>query len=484
MKHPYIKWSYIKWIIIGILLIGLLYLYYTFTMKEGFTTISNIQYPFKEIFLVSPTEKSEKGNPIGTYSVPNDTQYKTQGYTWTEARNICRNYGGDLATEGQVQFAYDNSGNWCPAGWTLDSQTTAYYLPTKVNLCGLLPTSITSTIKNIPAKIDENGDRRAFAMCYAPKPPNPSVSVNPFSFFEYSIISGQILSSLMNGDGSDIFPASFTPSQAYYALEQSNKVNNRFDRNNARRFLIDNYETIDDKILSTLKYTDNSNWSTLAQVSQQSCGLLKEKDDMVSTQVLTMQNAFKDISGYVLATVKSKDENSKIQGMLINICKNTTPEQSPACAKLATLDFDLFYTNPTHNTLADLEELNIQIYTRREEVCQILHNIRIVKNILNCNYTPLVPECSEGCNPASPTFDCANTDIFDVNNVGGLKYNLEELSPLFDVPAYSTLLKSVMDKLSYIVETPSLASIDPSKNINLIRTVLGQITDLFNLNSV
>jgi hypothetical protein len=89
----------------------------------------------------------------------------------------------------------------------------------------------------------------------------------------------------------------------------------------------------------------------------------------------------------------------------------------------------------------------------------------------------------KGCNPASPKFDCANTDIFDINAVGGLKYNLEELSPLFDVPAYSTLLTSVIDRLAYIVETPSLASIDPSLNINLIRTVLDQITELFALNN-
>ena len=219
--------------------------------KEGFATVSNIQYPFKEVFLVSQTDKSEKGNAIGTYSVPNDTQYKTQGYTWTEARNMCKGYGGDLATTAQAQLAYDNSGNWCPAGWTLDSKTATYYLPTKTKLCGLLPASITSTIKDIPAKIDGNGDKRAFAICYAPKPPNPSVSVNPFSFFEYSMISGQSLSNIMNGDGSDIFPATFTSSQAYYALDQVPKVNNKFNSTNARKWLIDNYDTIDNKILST-----------------------------------------------------------------------------------------------------------------------------------------------------------------------------------------------------------------------------------------
>jgi hypothetical protein len=288
----------------------------------------------------------------------------------------------------------------------------------------------------------------------------------------------------MNGDGSDIFPAAFTFSQAYYALDKVPKDNNKFSSTNARRWLIDNYETIDTQILSSLNYTDDpSQWSTLANVSNQSCILLKDKDDAVSNQVLTMQNAFKDISGYVLATVKSKYENSKIQGMLLNICKNTTPAQSPACAKLATLDFDLFYTNPTHDTLSDLEELNIQIYSRREEVCQILHNIRKIKTLLNCNYTPLVPECMKGCDPASAIFDCSNTDIFDINAVGGLKYNLEELSPLFDVPAYSTLLTSVMDRLAYIVETPSLASINPTQNINLIRTVLAQISELLKLNN-
>lgn len=484
MKHPYIKWSYIKWVIIGFLIISLIYLYYTHTTKEGFATISNIQYPFNEVFLVSQSENSEKGRGIGTYSVPNDTQYKTQGYTWTEARNMCKGYGGDLATVAQVQFAYDNSGNWCPAGWTLDSKTAAYYLPTKTRLCGLLPASITSTIKDIPAKIDTNGERRAFAICYAAKPPNPSVSVNPFSYFEYSMISGQTLSNVMNGDGSDIFPVEFTSSQAYYALDKVPKVNNKFDSTNARKWLIDNYDTINTQILSTLQYIDNSDWSNLSNASQQSCTLLKDKDDAVSNQILTIQNAFKDISGYVLATISSKDENSNIQAMLFDICKNTNPNNSPACAKLATLDFDLFYTNPTHDTLADLEELNIQIFTRREEVCQIIHNIRKVKKVLNCNYTPLVPECMKDGGPSSDVFEFSNSNIFDLNAVGGLKYNLEELSPLFDIPAYSTILKSVMDRLAYIVETPSLASIDPSQNINLIIKVLEQITELFELSNV
>jgi hypothetical protein len=294
----------------------------------------------------------------------------------------------------------------------------------------------------------------------------------------------------MNGNGTDIFPIPFTAAQANYAIANHgvDATKNTFNARLARDWLIANYETVDAAILATdPTYSDNPNdWTSVQGVTSASCGLIQEKDVLVSGQVQILQDAFKDISGYVLSTMQSKAENAKIQAMLFEVCKDANSTQWPACAKLATIDFDLFYTNPTHSTLADLETLNIKIYERRNEVCAILHNIRTIKNILGCSgnsYPNPIPECSEGCNIDNNAriFDCSNSTIFDTNNIGGLRYSLEQLSPLFDVPAYSGILTDVLDKLSYVVETPSLLNFTASDaNMRMITSAINDVKSLIN----
>jgi hypothetical protein len=479
-------WWYIKWIVIGVLIgVFCLFLYKKFIIKEGFQTISNIQYNFKEVFLVAPNTVSQTGNAVGTLSRTSDLQYTNQGYTWEDAQRICRGYKGDLATLEQVEKAYDNSGNWCPAGWILDSRDTVYYLPRNPYNCGdTAPTAIRS--RN--AARDSTGSKKAFAICYAVKPFEPSISVHKFNSTEYSMIPSNMLNNIMYGRGTDIFPIQFTASQAYYGADRVgvNSITRRYNDGDIRRWLINNYNSLDANILESERYTDDpSNWNTLAKVNQQSCSLIQNKDNLISQKIIDIKKAFEDVSGYVIASIKSKAENSNIQALLYNICSKTDPIESPACAKLATLDFDMYYTNSVYNTLADLQTLNIEIYGRRDEICRILYSIRILKSILNCNYIPLIAECSKGCNitPTTATkvgsFDCSGSDIFDLNNVGQLAYSLEEISPLFDVPAYSSILKSVLENLSYIVETPNLVStVDSDQNLKLIETAIGSIRQL------
>ena len=113
----------------------------------------------------------------------------------------------------------------------------------------------------------------------------------------------------------------------------------------------------------------------------------------------------------------------------------------------------------------------------------MLYNIRLIKNTLGCTYTKLA-DCN-GCFEAPATrttkavYDCSNTTLFDLNNIGGLKYSLEEISPLFEISAYKSLLENVLNNLSYIVETPTLASFENSNNnTKSIIITLNQIKDL------
>lgn len=486
------------WIIGAIIIIYVVYLYYRYTTKEGFVTIPNVQYPFKEVFLMAPTEDSEQGNKMMPFVVPTSGTYNNRGYTWENAQKVCQAIpGGDLATVAQIQKAYDNSGNWCIAGWSKDNQTTAYYLPSKINMCGLTRAEITATVnsKTLPST-DPTPQTRAFPICYAVKPPEPTVSVVPFNSTRYSMIPIDFLNSvttgITNGVPGDIFPITFTPSQAYYAIDKhGTKPNNHYDFKLAREWLITNYESVNTSILTELGITDDSaQWSNLETVrgsgtqQSKSCNDLKIQDDDISRKILQIQTAFRDVSGYVMAAVQSKTENARIQAMLYNICKGTRPTQSPACSKLATIDFDLFY-NTDQNTIFDLEKLNLEIYRRKDEICQLLRNVRIIKGALSCTYDNLIPECAQGCNIVAATastdgiFDCSNSPIFDINNVGYLKYSLEQLSPLFQVNDYKTLLTEALGQLSYMIETPIATNfVTTESNMRLINAAIRDVTDL------
>jgi hypothetical protein len=131
----------------------------------------------------------------------------------------------------------------------------------------------------------------------------------------------------------------------------------------------------------------------------------------------------------------------------------------------------------------DLQQLNTELYSRREEICDILHNIRNIKSSLGCTYQPLIPECSQGCKidntVTPPIYDCSNTTIFDINAVGQLSYSLQQISPLFEVPAYNTVLRNVMESLSYVIETPSVANFANSDaNLKLINTAVRDIQEM------
>jgi len=487
-------WRYIKWILILLLIVFFcIGLYKTLFTIEGFQTALNIQYPFKEVFLVAPTEPNRNGNAIAPYSITSPGNYRSQGYTWQEAQDICRKYEGDLATMAQLQRAYDNSGNWCPAGWIKDSQTNVYNLPTKRHTCGIA--SITSTPASLTPETDSARNKRAFAICYAPKPSYPSVSVQPFSATEYSMISENVLGRIMSNTDIDIFPVDFTISQIYYAIDNAPGAldyKNQYNPSVIRSWLINNYNNVNNLILTSNRViNDSAQWTTLSDINSNSCVLIQQQDNILSNKILEIKQKFQDISGYVLATIQSKAENANIQALLFSICSRTDPVSSPACAKLATLDFDKFYTNTAYNTLADLDKLNIKIYERREEICLNLYNVRKIKSILGCNYTPLIAACDKGCRlvpataatattPATSAYlDCSGTDIFDINNVGGLTQSLQEISPLFDVPAYKSILADVITNLSYIVETPSLNNLPTSTpNLNLINKAIDSIQEL------
>jgi hypothetical protein len=510
------KWYKNKWYISGIIviLIAIALWHFWQNNREGFQTISNVQYPIKEVFLVAPNFDNQVGKTIiralDPRAVPSDDTYKTRGYTWEEAQKMCKSFGGDLVDAttnlekygnvSRLQQAYDISGNWCLGGWTLKDQNNLYYLANTVNKCG----QATVGVKNTPAPISEPtltpvpapGEKKGFAICDAPKPPYPTINVNYFNPLNYSMFlptfMGEVMSGIIPGNTgpSDVFPLNFTPSQVNYAIEAAgyDKTNKKYNSVETRKWLVTNYRTVDQSILSATEpsYSDtnDNNGSDSAALSK-SCDYIKTVDEDIGSRLKALKGWFADISGSVTDLQKSKKENSTAQAILYRICSNTTPKRSPACAKLATLDYETFYTRPTVNILSDMETINYNKYQRQEELCADIYNIRLVKRLLNCTYTLSTlnsyTDCNggnRGCNASGS--DCSGTNIFDSNNVQGLKYALQNISPLFSVDAYKTIVKTSIDRIAGIIELPSINAFTTSNdNTRLTNLAFKQVENLF-----
>ena len=60
------------------------------------------------------SEESEESDKREVYNISRNI------YTYTDADNVCKELNGKLATEKQLQKAYDKGANWCNYGWMKD----------------------------------------------------------------------------------------------------------------------------------------------------------------------------------------------------------------------------------------------------------------------------------------------------------------------------------------------------------------------------
>lgn len=494
-----------SWICIGIFIVTIVFIWWRWkTLYEGFQTAvntnivsgtrtdPNLRYPFSEVYLVAPNDAIDwvdiydKDYPGPSYSL--------NGYTYKQAQSVCQGLGGDLATFAQVQRALALGGNWCVKGWIKDGKTTnsipshpVYLAQESYNSCGVA-TGIYSTLGTLSTPrgtdvVDTNlNNAVAFPICYAPKPPNPAVAIQPFSALNYSWIDSDTMQAIKTGYynlvdptlGKDIFPVVFTDDQVNYALMNApnsfNTTTNTWSTILVRNYLIRNTSTVNAGIMSTTQvgYSDDP--------SLNSCTSLSTIDGDYAIKVSTLQQLFKDVSGSILNSIRSKFENSEIQANLFNICKGLTPEASPACAKLATIDYDTFYTNPRHSVLSDLETLTYNRNVLESELCTGIIAVQQVKQVVGCTYTSKASRyCKDICNPSDPAGNCyistqtaygdGNKQYidFDQTNVEGLKVALMNISPLFTTSAYKDIVASAITSLTTVLIDPALVDFSNAK---------------------
>jgi hypothetical protein len=463
MKH-------IHYLLIGICVsILILYLVF-FKEKEGFNTFNeNVDYIpyFKEVFLVAPDQFGHADNYVELYGTINPIS----PYTYDEAVAACNEYGGDLATLDQLMKATNKFGaNWCPGGWVKDNRTTLYYPMQTKGTCSI-PTDLSGVKTMTPYA---NGTR-GYPICYAVKPPNPTRFVRNFNSLNYNMVSADVLNMVINGSsGTDIFPLVFSPSQAYYALEQ-----NGYDAKAARTALENDITraTYNNAILAKSGRTPQTDAEKTSTASTASCADLAATKTDFETKLTSLERSFSDLSGAVYSAIAAKDENTNyIQSQITSICKNPppgSPNVADACARLLSLDYDIFYRNldPTgktqRNLITDLETINM---TLAMQECTLQENFGALKFMMDAVCPDMtrtwatLGDNTMNSKIISCTYPDDRKDIpssafqvgsdIQLNMVGLFKYNLEQISPYFNTDKYASLITSVLNQLSVTMRTP------------------------------
>lgn len=538
----------ILFICIIIVLIIVYILKHSYESFANPVVVSNIFTNPDEIFLVA------QGSPeLFNINRPDTYNYNISGYTHSEAIRACQAVGpgvqladlNKLSTSPSnlsLQVALDLSANWCAAGWTTNSTTIAYFPMSdfKSNKCEL---SAANTAFSLPTSKGIGTytpplDKKAFAICVGPKPPNPTAKVRPFNKNSYSMYNNEMMKYIKSGVSesdpynNDIFPVQFTDAQVYVALKNTN-----YDIKLARESLKTKYQadsastssdTLNTELLSNfpLESTHKSD-STLWQANpiNKSCLALSDVYIKMDTALSSLKTIFWDLSGSVENIIKAKDENGILQTTIAQSCLNlsaSTSLKSSACSRLLSLDYDLLYRNKSSdgytqsNTINDLESLNYALRLREVEIQQSLGSLQQV--LLSLKSTTSTPNACDttlaslltkyksnivttptGTKPIDNTvyFDengnyssektlfSAPTTAFKIgreilyNPVDSLKIKLQEISPFFSGAQYSSLVSDVLNQLSVTLRTPDIDYTNTSAIAEATKKNLLTISSIF-----
>lgn len=471
------------WIcIVGILLIAISVLWCP--LREGFQQdFKTLNIPYmKEVFLVGNTGDSR-------------TPSYQNGVLPEDAAGVCQNLGASLATLDQLKLAMDASANWCKAGAWIAGDSANLYYPSwgcgDTAPCSEAPLNRSACIRKIPP---QNG--KGFVACYGTKPELGTTNVQPFNTtgIAYSVLDTQAVADTLSAgptDSTDITPYAFTPSQALWALEQTRFTTVKKGTSpTAREYLRANIGSVNTAIRNAadpdtaVTNEDLNAWQT---AKAKTCQTLSAVRDDIVQRIGVLKQVIASVEGKTRGTFYAKQESMELQRQVSYVCAGYTPEQSPACGRLASIDFDLFYkpnatrTGIDTKVLSDLQSLN---YNLRLQECTIqvaLGKLQILSDTLMCpaadaatmavlgdykvgptTYYP--PTCKdlvkEG--PEWAAFTGANEKRFTIGkNIGyvsseTLRVAFEEISPFFQYAGYDKAFTDILQYLSILIRIPDL----------------------------
>jgi hypothetical protein len=476
------KWKWGILLLLGLLLAAFIYC----NSKEGFQLqMMNMSYPLKELYLYAPNIKGKADYIDPVRDV--DTNKYSSAYSLEEAKAKCVSMGATLATLEQLKKAAALGATWCAVGWASDGNKYAPIQQLCPNITNnqevpLLAGGIQIILPNKkPAKlvkITDSPPAKAYALCWGVKPSEPSVNVHAFSRTSYNMLNPDLVSSVMSPGFNDLYPGTFTADEAHYALEEKNyNIGAAEGDNPARKYLIDNIATAGSTNPDTKIYkTDSGYTEDMEYGSVDACPILASTRAKFADKFNNLRDTFSDVSGAVISMLGAKNENAKFSAKLQDICSEETPQSSPACMTLATLDFSLLYSTSGSATnllgpggdsdfnvvdtstsrLAALEALNTFKFMREGELCTAYQRIQSIETYIGCASTSLDTigsQCAYVNIGSEPVLKMIG---LDVNAQDFLKLRLQEISPYFATSNYAQLVSGILNQLSLTLRLPSL----------------------------
>ena len=479
--------AWTKYILGSIILLIVLYYFFYAQQHEGFQLKAmNVAYPSKEAFLIAANIRGGDTPYVDIYqdtyatstSANTNPIYYESAYTLNDARAACQAMGAELASPDQLKMATALGAAWCVASWASDGKT---YAPIQT-MCpntkskGAAVTTESGTLREITPT-----QQRAYPVCWGVKPPEPSVNVRSFSKTSYNMIGPGLLNSVMAGDSAELFPATFNADQARYALERNNyNIGAPEGTNPARDYLITNITKSDNSNPDAQIYSQTPGYGEdQAESSNNACGILANTRQRFVDKFNALRKVFSDVSGAVVDMLGAKNQNAFYAAKLQDICRDETPQSSPSCWKLATLDYTVIYStsgsdtvlssgtsgsskfiipNTSTSRLASLEALNYFKFERETELCEAYQRIQIIENYIGCSAASLGsmgPQCAY-VNIGSSGVTAPQMIGLDVNSQEFLKLRLQEIAPYLTGENYASLVAGILNKLSLTIRLPSL----------------------------
>ena len=229
------------------------------------------------------------------------------------------------------------------------------------------------------------------------------------------------------------------------------------------------------------------------------CTILSKSFTTFKNQFNILRTTMEQVNNGVLSMESAKEENARFQMNLDAICEIESPTTSPACAKLATLDFDLLYSTTGNDVstsrLAALESLNNTLFQRQQEMCLALMALSQVQGIIptcpsssamlpsECSCTNLntgsaadISLCPSNTNTGGQGSYTWTVNGVKPNDVAYLKLLLQQISPYFGVSTYKSLLDGVISQLAITIELPSLNDFNTTNdNLNAVNKEIAAI---------
>jgi hypothetical protein len=458
----------------------------------------NVDYR-KEVYLVAFEDR------------PANPDYSA-AFTKEEAQAKCESFGATLASTAQLRELKDIGANWCNVGaWVSDDDANLYFPidpRSKGNVSGASCSKTGSTKVDMPGdtSTDENSihirrrplpaNKKGFAACYGVKPAvgEPGVQFLNMSENIYSYFDTLAMMNVMEGNGKDMIPFSFTPAQALYAMQQT-----RFNPTAAREYLRANFagnlnKNIRNKDADPADIArDTEDWT---EAKRKSCETLRTVYTEMRNRVAALKAVIAAVQGQTNGTYFAKKENMNLQREIGYVCMNLSAEGSPACKRLASIDYEMFYKNNDTTVLANLEDLNNLLTLRECEIQRSALKMQTLLEILKCDLPPDFNDMFGNFKPpqlngayfpdtnAKPVCTLQDdkdwAEFFEENgdtrftirkNIGYvnselLKNALEEISPFFAAAGFASLFNTtILQQLSVLIRMPSL--VDPGLNRNL-----------------